>query len=125
MIQAIHHVQITIPTGAEEQARSFYCGLLGLAEIPKPAALQGRGGFWLQVGDREVHVGVEEGVERQATKAHIAYAVSDLASWRARLSAAGVKLLDSTPIPGYERVELRDPFGNRVELIQPLAASQG
>jgi catechol 2,3-dioxygenase-like lactoylglutathione lyase family enzyme len=36
MIHAIHHVQITIPRGAEDEARTFYCDLLGLPEIEKP-----------------------------------------------------------------------------------------
>jgi catechol 2,3-dioxygenase-like lactoylglutathione lyase family enzyme len=118
MITGIDHVQITIPPGAEEAARAFYCQLLGLPEAPKPASLANRGGFWLQVGDRQVHVGVEEGVNRRATKAHVAYAVSNLQSWRAVLTGQGIEVLDSVPIPGCERMEFRDPFGNRVEFIQ-------
>ena len=124
MIIGIDHVQITVPAHAVADARAFYCGLLGLREIEKPAALQARGGFWLQVGDRQVHVGTEEGVERRATKAHVAYAVTDVAEWRSRLAAAGVEALDAVPIPGYERFEFRDPFGNRVELIQPLGTDR-
>jgi catechol 2,3-dioxygenase-like lactoylglutathione lyase family enzyme len=118
MIIGIDHVQITVPANAVAEARAFYCGLLGLREVEKPAALQERGGFWLQVGDRQVHVGTEEGVVRQATKAHVAYAVTDVAGWRARLAAAGVEILDGIPIPGHDRFEFRDPFGNRVELIR-------
>jgi catechol 2,3-dioxygenase-like lactoylglutathione lyase family enzyme len=118
MIIGIDHVQITVPANAVAEARAFYCGLLGLREVEKPAALQDRGGFWLQVGDRQVHVGIEEGVERHATKAHVAYAVTDLAAWRARLAAAGVEILDGIPIPGCARFEFRDPFSNRVELIE-------
>ena len=57
MIRSVHHVQITIPKGSEDAARAFYCGLLGLSEIAKPDSLAGRGGFWLEVGDRQVHVG--------------------------------------------------------------------
>src|SRR5204862_211338 len=72
-IGRLHHAQITIPDGAEEDGRQFYCGLLGLPEIDKPASLAGRGGFWLQVGDTQVHVGTEAGVDRLATKAHLAY----------------------------------------------------
>lgn len=120
MITHIHHVQITIPPDAEAAARAFYCAVLGLTEIPKPAALRDRGGFWLQVGDQALHVGVEDGVMRPATKAHVAYAVTDLAAWRTRLAAHGVELLEGIPIPGYDRFEFRDPFGNRVELIQPI-----
>ena len=118
IIRGLHHVQITIPVGAEEAGRAFYCGLLGLTEAPKPAALQGRGGFWLQIGDRQVHVGTEEGVERGRTKAHLAYEVNDLAAWHARLEAAGRVILDAVPIPGFERFEFRDPFGNRIEMLE-------
>jgi catechol 2,3-dioxygenase-like lactoylglutathione lyase family enzyme len=118
MIVGIDHVQITVPADGVAAARAFYCGLLGLPEVPKPEALRGRGGFWLQVGDRQVHVGTEEGVERRATKAHVAYAVRNLAAWRERLAAAGVEILNGIPIPGFQRFEFRDPFGNRVEFIQ-------
>jgi hypothetical protein len=41
-------------------------------------------------------------------------------AWRARLAAAGVTILDSVPIPGFDRFEFRDPFGNRVEMIAPV-----
>jgi catechol 2,3-dioxygenase-like lactoylglutathione lyase family enzyme len=118
-IVGLHHAQITIPREAEAQARHFYCEVLELPEIAKPESLQGRGGFWSQVGDRQVHVGVEDGVDRRATKAHLAYQVTDIAVWQERLQTYGLKILDSVPIPGYRRFETRDPFGNRIELIQP------
>ncbi len=121
-IVGVDHVQITVPPEAVEQARAFYCGLLGLPEVAKPQSLRERGGFWLQVGDRQVHVGVETGIDRHRSKTHVAYAVRDLAGWRARLGAAGVQPIDGVPIPGCARFEFRDPFGNRVEFIEPLAA---
>ena len=120
MILKVHHAQITIPKGAETAAREFYCGVLGLREILKPQSLQGRGGFWLEVGAFQVHVGTEEGVDRRATKAHVAYEVKDLESWRHKLEEKGIKILEGVPIPHYNRFEFRDPFGNRVELLQPI-----
>ena len=116
----VHHVQITVPKGAEQQARAFYVDVLGLREIDKPASLQGRGGFWVDGGGVQVHIGTEGGFDRRATKAHVAYAVGDLAPWRTKLESLGLPILESVPIPGYDRFEFRDPFGNRVELIQPL-----
>lgn len=89
-ILGLHHAQITIPRGEEETARRFYCETLGLEEIPKPPSLQARGGFWLRVGTQEVHVGTEDGVDRMKTKAHLAYQVDDLASWRERLDRKSV-----------------------------------
>ncbi|WP_214815731.1 VOC family protein [Exiguobacterium sp. s131] len=120
MITGIHHVQLTIPTEAEQEAKAFYCDFLGLREIEKPDSLKGRGGFWLQVGDRSVHVGAEDDVERQKTKAHIAYAVTDLAHWKEALQENEISYSEGIPIPGFERFEFRDPFGNRVEMIQAL-----
>ena len=120
MILGLHHAQITIPKGTEEKAKDFYCQVLGLEEIEKPVSLQGRGGFWLQVGDKEVHVGTEEGFDRLTTKAHIAYQVEDVSYWRSVLIENDIKILDSVPIPNFDRFEFRDPFGNRVEMIQQL-----
>lgn len=120
MIVRLHHAQITIPRGEETAARRFYCQVLGLPEIEKPDSLKGRGGFWLQVGEQQLHVGAEDGVDRRATKAHLAYEVSDLAFWRGRLQAEGIAIGDAIPIPGYGRFECRDPFGNRIEFIQRI-----
>jgi len=120
-IVGVDHAQITIPTGEEERGRQFYCGLLALPEIEKPVSLAGRGGFWLQVGDRQVHVGTEEDFDRTVTKAHLAYAVIGLAEWRTILIDNGIEIFDGVPIPGYDRFEFRDPFGNRVEMIEAVA----
>ena len=119
-VTGIHHVQITIPIGSEDAARACYVGVLGLTEIPKPASLADRGGLWLTSGNVELHIGTEDGVDRLATKAHVAFRVTDLPAWRVRLDDAGYMILESIPIPGYDRLETRDPFGNRLELIERL-----
>lgn len=120
----LHHVQITIPPGAEDRARAFYCGVLGLREIEKPEALKPRGGFWLELDSVQIHIGVEDGVDRAASKAHLAYQVDDLPAWRAGLQAAGAPIGHAVPIPGYDRFECRDPFGNRIEFIQPAPSDE-
>ena len=120
MIKRIHHVQITVPKGAEQQAMAFYCGVLGLPEVEKPDSLKGRGGFWIKVGDRDVHIGTEDGFDRLKAKAHVAYEVTDISTWREKLQTAGIQPLDSVPIEGFDRFEARDPFGNRIEFIQRL-----
>ena len=124
MIQHIHHVQITIAAADEAAARDFYVNVLGLRPAAKPDSLLGRGGFWVEIDDQQLHVGVEEGVDRARTKAHVAYQVDDLAAWHERLAAAGVAALESVPIPGYDRFECRDPFGNRLEIIQALQVDE-
>jgi catechol 2,3-dioxygenase-like lactoylglutathione lyase family enzyme len=119
-IERINHVQISIPVGSEDEVRRFYCGVLGLAEVPKPESLKGRGGLWLTVGDQAVHFGTEEIADRAASKRHVAFEVEDLAAARRDLERAGVKILEGIPIPDYDRFEFRDPFGNRIELMQQI-----
>jgi catechol 2,3-dioxygenase-like lactoylglutathione lyase family enzyme len=118
MIRAVHHVQVSIPIGAEDDARAFYCGVLGLREVPKPESLADRGGFWLELDGFQIHFGTEGGIDRSKTKAHIAYQVTDLDGWREKLTANDCSILDGIPIPGYNRFEFRDPFGNRVEFLE-------
>jgi catechol 2,3-dioxygenase-like lactoylglutathione lyase family enzyme len=117
-ILKVQHAQITIPKGAETEAREFYCRFLGLQELPKPESLQGRGGFWLGVGAFQVHIGTEDNFDRTQTKAHVAYEVENLDAWREKLENRGVKILEGVPIPNYNRFEFRDPFGNRVEFLE-------
>lgn len=120
-ILGIHHVQITVPPDQVNEARDFYIGVLELTEIEKPESLKTRGGFWLQVGDRQVHVGIQSDIDRHASKAHIAYQVADIDYWRKKLTDFGITIGDSIPIVGYDRFECRDPFGNRLEMIQAIS----
>ncbi|AJD92923.1 glyoxalase [Jeotgalibacillus malaysiensis] len=120
MVVGLHHAQITIPKGLEDQGKRFYCDILGFTEKEKPESLQGRGGFWLAAGDAEVHVGTEEGFDRTTTKAHLAYEVTDLGKWKQKLEKEGIEILEGIPIPGFDRFEFRDPFGNRIEMIQRI-----
>lgn len=118
MLLSIDHIQITIPIGAEKLAREFYCGILGLKEIEKPENRRLNGGFWLVLGSVQVHVGVESGVDRMLTKAHAAYRVTDLEFWRKRMIEHGLCVKDSLAFESAKSIEFRDPFGNRLELIE-------
>ena len=89
-------------------------------EIPKPANLGGRGGAWFELGETQLHVGIEKEF-RPAEKAHPAFEVDDLPGLRARLTAAGIATWEDEPYPGRERFYTRDPFGNRLEFLGPPA----
>ena len=113
---AIDHVQIAMPTGGEAAARAFFGDLLGLVEIPKPAALAARGGCWFAVGFLQLHLGVETDF-RAARKAHVALRSDDLAGVRHRIAAAGHVPTDDVPVDGRARFFTADPFGNRIEFV--------
>ncbi|HZS48692.1 MAG TPA: VOC family protein [Blastocatellia bacterium] len=117
-ITRLNHVQISVPIGSEDEVRRFYCDALGLKEIPKPEPLINRGGLWLEIGDLQIHFGTENIDDRAASKRHVAFEVTNLHQARATLEQNGIKIKDSIPIAGYDRFEIRDPFGNRLEFMQ-------
>ncbi|WP_246081827.1 VOC family protein [Nocardioides litoris] len=125
----LHHVQVSCPPGGEDAARAFWAGALGLTEVDKPEPLRGRGGAWFRAHDdagrttAEVHVGVED-PHAPARKAHPALLVDDEAALdavAARVRAVGCEVDDAErhTFPGYLRLHLRDPFGNRIEVLAP------
>ena len=116
----MHHVQVAIPSGAEPAARRFYGGLLGLSEIAKPASLADRGGAWFACGEQQIHCGIEP--EVAASRRHPAMLTDDLDSLRQRLVAAGVAISEDRQIPGFRRFYAEDPFGNRLEFLEPISA---
>lgn len=122
-IEDLDHVQVAMPAGGEERARAFYGGLLGLREVAKPANLAPRGGVWFAVGARQLHLGVEADF-RPARKAHPALRVRGLAELTGRCRAAGVAVAVDEPLPGFDRVYVSDPFGNRLELLEPARSDR-
>ena len=121
MLTKIHHIQLTVPDGQLDLAREFYIDKLGLAEINKPQKLKHRPSFWVTLGEIDIHVSEEDGEFREATKAHIAYEVDNLDYLKKRLSHLGLEVEDEIiQLPGYKRIHFRDPFGNKVEFIQPV-----
>jgi catechol 2,3-dioxygenase-like lactoylglutathione lyase family enzyme len=117
-IVGIHHVQLAMPVGREEEARRFYSLLLGIPETPKPEHLAKRGGVWFESSEVKIHLGVEEDF-RPARKAHPALLVKDLPEFIGRLRNAGVAVVEDEPLAGYDRMYVTDPFGNRLEFMEP------
>jgi catechol 2,3-dioxygenase-like lactoylglutathione lyase family enzyme len=117
-IYGLDHVQLAMPAGLEDDARSFYAGLLGLHEEPKPDSLAARGGVWFAGGTLRLHLGVEADF-RPARKAHPALLVRGLNDLEARLTTAGVRITRDVPLQGFRRFHAEDPFGNRIEFLEP------
>ena len=102
--------------------RSFYVGVLGLTEVPKPPLLAARGGCWFAMADgAELHLGVEADF-RPARKAHPGLLWPSLDELAARLSQAGyeVRWADREEIAGRRRFHTDDPVGNRLEFLDSV-----
>ena len=119
MILGVNHVQVNVPTADLERARDFYVNFMGMREIPRPETFTSSG-IWLNAGMFEIHIGLEDGVDRSRTRAHVAYQVSDVRAWRAKVDEAGFATKEQPLIPGYDRFQFRDPFGNMIEIMQKL-----
>lgn len=117
----LHHVQLAMPEGSEEQARAFYAGLLGMTEVDKPAGLAGRGGCWFRGGRWELHLGVEADF-RAASKAHPGVLLNGIDILARRLTDADVAVAWDENLPGHRRFHTHDCFGNRLEFLEPQPA---
>jgi catechol 2,3-dioxygenase-like lactoylglutathione lyase family enzyme len=118
VFEGLHHAQLAMPRGEEEAARAFYAGVLGMTEVGKPPVLAARGGAWFRAGGLELHLGVEEDFG-PARKAHPGILVADLDEVVRRLRGAGQEVTWDADFPGFRRVYVADPFGNRLEFLQP------
>jgi catechol 2,3-dioxygenase-like lactoylglutathione lyase family enzyme len=116
-VRNIDHVQLAMPPGEEERARTFYGGVLGLTEVLKPADLAKRGGVWFEQDTVKIHLGVETDF-RPARKAHPALIVEGLAEIIARCTRLGYAAKPDVSVDGYRRIHVDDPFGNRIELME-------
>ncbi|HSJ33727.1 MAG TPA: VOC family protein [Acidimicrobiia bacterium] len=118
MIRQFHHVLLAMPAGGEADAEAFYAGLLEIPRVVKPEHLEARGGCWFEDGEVRIHLGIEADF-RPARKAHPALIVDDLAALKLTLEEAGVAVAVDQPLPGFDRFYASDPFGNRLEFLQP------
>ncbi|MCU1692828.1 MAG: hypothetical protein JWM64_1919 [Frankiales bacterium] len=117
--RGLHHVQLALPPGTEDEARAFYGGVLGMTELEKPPVLAARGGCWFRGGGWEVHLGVEEAFV-PARKAHPGVLVDGLDALAEQLAQAGCEVLWDDAFPGHRRFYAADPYGNRLEFLEPL-----
>jgi catechol 2,3-dioxygenase-like lactoylglutathione lyase family enzyme len=112
---SLHHAQVFYPPGEEAKARSFYGKALGLAEIERPKTLLDRAGLWYEAGEGQVHLSAQPDLALNGRR-HFALRVDDLDAMRARLLTHGARFEEATPIPGWRRCYVFDPFGNKIEL---------
>ena len=101
-----------------ERSRRFYRDILGLCEINKPRTFD----FvvlWFQLGGTQLHLLLKDRPDTFSPR-HFALRVTNAASARAECREKGLPVEETTPIPGADRFFIRDPDGNRIEIIQWL-----
>ena len=118
-IIGLSHVNVTVPAALEADAKKFYESVVGLAPIPKPEGTRQNKGAWYQLGDLQLHLSVEDGVQNEASDRHVCYQVADIEVASLSFRKAGVEIIaDGRPVPGQSRFFVRDPGGNLLEITQ-------
>ena len=112
---SLHHAQVFYPPGEEAQARDFYGKALDLEEISRPETLSDRSGIWYSAPPGHVHLSADIDLGLHPRR-HFALRVDDLEELRDRLAQRGATFEEATPIPGWSRCYVFDPFGNKIEL---------
>lgn len=112
----LDHIHICVPPDRLEEAKDFYTKVIGLELIDRPDHLFSSAGYWLNIGDAQLHIGVEPAQPRSIR--HTAMEVLDVDAAREHLQDNGVEIVEEPVIPGRRRFAFIDPFGNRMELLQ-------
>ena len=112
----LQHAAVTVPVDRLAEARTFYTDILGLREVPRPPELQDRPGIWYSFGSTELHIQARDGIAHETGDRHPALIVDDIDAWRARFAEYGVEVIDQPTIYNRRRFNVRDPFGNLLEL---------
>jgi catechol 2,3-dioxygenase-like lactoylglutathione lyase family enzyme len=116
-ILSIEHIQIAIPLGSEDRARTFYAGILGFVEVEKPATMAKRNSIWFRAGSVSLHLGLEPDFH-PAKRAHPALVVDGMDQVLTACQSANITVKPDVSFNGFRRVHIFDPFGNRLELME-------
>ena len=113
-LRQIDHVSLIITNGPA--ARHFYGTILGLREIPAPREFDFVA-IWFDLGSTYLHLLLK--VEQDTSSArHVCFETSDIMAARAQALTCGLKVDETVKIAAADRFFVRDPDGNRIEILQ-------
>jgi glyoxylase I family protein len=111
----LDHVSVLITD--VDRSRRFYRDVLGLREVPPPPTFD----FvvvWFDLGGRQyLHLLLKTQADTIGPR-HFALGVADAVAARERCRSHGLTVDETVRIPNADRFFIRDPDGNRIELIQ-------
>jgi catechol 2,3-dioxygenase-like lactoylglutathione lyase family enzyme len=113
--ESIDHCSVLITDLAK--ARTFYAGVLGLREIPKPKTFDFVA-LWFDLGNGQTLHLLQKPQPDTRSPRHFALRIPDAKVAREHVHRHGVAIQETGPIPHCDRFFVSDPDGNRIELIQ-------
>jgi catechol 2,3-dioxygenase-like lactoylglutathione lyase family enzyme len=113
-ITHIDHVSVLITNVAA--ARQFYGGILGLREIPAPREFDFVA-VWYDLGGQYLHLLLKPQPDTISPR-HFCLHVRDIAAARRHFADHAVPIDETVKIAAANRFFVRDPDGNRIELLE-------
>lgn len=111
----IDHVSVLVTDAA--RSRAFYRDVLGLTEVAPPREFDFVA-LWFRVGDGQ-HLHLLQKPEPDAVSPrHFCLHVEDVDAARDHCRRLGVPTDDTVKVAAADRFFVRDPDGNRIELLQ-------
>ncbi len=115
----INHITIPAPAGEHARVREFYGELLGLEEVPRPAALNAVYDLmWFKFLDILFHIDFTPPWTQPAENRHVALEIENLPTVRRYLESKGATIREAVVMPDRDRFYLLDPFGTYFELLE-------
>lgn len=122
-ILALNHVGLNVLD--LERSRRFYAEVLGLDELPRPNF--DFPGAWFRLGiGQELHlIGKRASGDGRFKESHFSLQVGNAARAAARLARSGIAFDGPRARPdGAQQINLRDPDGHALELIELAGDAQ-
>ncbi len=96
-------------------AREFYGQKLGLKEIAPPASFDFVA-VWYDLGGTYLHLLLKPVADTLSPR-HFCLHVSDIQEARSYVASQGLPVEETVKINNADRFFVRDPFGNRIEIL--------
>lgn len=117
-MQVTYLDHVTVLITDVDRSRRFYRDVLGLREVQPPPTFD----FvvvWFDLGGQYLHLLLKPQPDAIGPR-HFALGVADAVAARRRCRDCDVPIDETVRIPNADRFFIRDPDGNRIELIQWL-----
>jgi catechol 2,3-dioxygenase-like lactoylglutathione lyase family enzyme len=117
-VPKLHHVNLSIPVGGEDDEATFLVDIMGYERVPAPEGLPMA--KWFEFSDgTQIHLS-EDPDHHPSSRAHVAIELGpELQATAERLDEAGYEVLRFDG-PDVRVVFCQDPAGNRWELRDPI-----
>ena len=113
-VSALDHCTVIITDVA--LAREFYGTRLGLREIAPPKAFDFIA-IWYDLNGSYLHLLHKDTPDSESPR-HFCLRVTNIQAAREHVRSQGMTIAETVKIPGADRFFVRDPFGNRIEVIE-------